>query len=242
MLPCFVFIREFRSLCEDKFLLPCFKSKPLNLSSVVRRRKLCSKAIKNLKAKLKDEGFEFNKKLLDRNYSPCQPFSSNSYHPELDTSMECSDKLVTLFQNLIGTLQRIVELGRIDIAYEVSVLSRYLVQPRTGHLVQALHIFKYLDIHKSNELAFNPEYVEPMVHQNDVKENTQLMKKMYPDAVEDLPPNAPEPRGRPVEMSCFVDSDHAGDTITRRSKTGIILYLNKAPTVWYSKRQATVES
>ena len=81
-----------------------------------------------------------------------------------------------------------------------------------------------------------------MIHQSDVKENIQLMKRMYPDAVEDHPPNAPEPRGRPIEMSCFVDSNHAGDTATRRSQTGIILYLNKAPTVWYSKRQATVES
>ena len=202
----------------------------------------CSKAIKNLKSKLKEDGFEFNKKLSDTKYSPRQPFSSNSYRPELDTSLECSESQITLFQNLIGTLRWIVELGRIDIAYEVSVLSRYLVQPRTGHLVQALHIFKYLDIHKSNKLAFNPEYVVPMVQPEVITECINLMKKMYPDAKEELPPNAPTPRGNPVEMSCFVDSDHAGDTKTRRSQTGIILYLNKAPIIWYSKRQATVES
>ncbi|GFH48973.1 Blackbeard [Chaetoceros tenuissimus] len=40
----------------------------------------------------------------------------------------------------------------------------------------------------------------------------------------------------------FVDSDHAGDKVTRRSQTGILLYLNSAPIIWYSKRQATVES
>ena len=68
------------------------------------------------------------------------------------------------------------------------------------------------------------------------------MKKAYPDAVEDLPPNVPLPRGKPLSMFVFVDSDHAGDKVTRRSQTGILLYLNSAPIVWYSKRQATVES
>ena len=67
-------------------------------------------------------------------------------------------------------------------------------------------------------------------------------KDMYPDAVEDLPPNAPSPRGNPVEINCFVDSDHAGDKVTRRLQTGILLYLNSAPIIWWSKRQNTVES
>ena len=175
------------------------------------------------------------------NYSPKQPFSTTKYRPELDTSAECTDDQVTLYQNMIGILRWLVELGRIDIAFEVSSLSSYLVHPRTGHFVQALHIFKYLDIHKKNELAFDPAYhhvTDPMY----VKSKQQQMKEMYPDATEDLPLNAPHPRGNAVEVNCFVDSDHAGDTITRRSQTGIILYCNTAPIVWYSKKQNTVES
>ena len=39
-----------------------------------------------------------------------------------------------------------------------------------------------------------------------------------------------------------MDSDHAGDKITRRSHTGILLYINSAPISWYSKKQTTVES
>ena len=57
------------------------------------------------------------------------------------------------------------------------------------------------------------------------------MKKAHSDAVEDLPTNAPEPCGNPVSIYVFVDSDHAGDKITRRLQTGIILYLNNAPIV-----------
>ena len=199
------------------------------------------KAVKNLKKKMEKDGLEFNKKLSDPAISVPQPFSSVGYRPEIDTSVECNDAQVTLFQNVIGILRWVVELGRIDIAFEVSILSRYLVQPRTGHLLQALHIFKYLDIHSKNELAFDPavhEVDDPSVTSRKIN----AMKDMYPDAQEDMPPNAPEPRGNYLQVNCFVDSDHAGDRITRRSQTGIILYCNSAPIVWYSKRQNTVES
>jgi hypothetical protein len=39
-----------------------------------------------------------------------------------------------------------------------------------------------------------------------------------------------------------VDADHAGNHITRWSHTGIILFGNRAPILWYSKRQNTVET
>ena len=56
----------------------------------------------------------------------------------------------------------------------------------------------------------------------------------YPDAKEDLPPDAPEPLGRSVQMTAFVDADHAGDLATRRSRTGVLIFLNRAPVNWYS--------
>ena len=43
-------------------------------------------------------------------------------------------------------------------------------------------------------------------------------------------------------MTCFVDADHAGCRETRRSHTGIIIYVQRTPVIWYSKRQNTVES
>ena len=52
----------------------------------------------------------------------------------------------------------------------------------------------------------------------------------------------PPPRGESVSTHCFVDSDHAGNTVTRRSQTGLLLFVNRAPIVWYSKRQNTVET
>ena len=40
----------------------------------------------------------------------------------------------------------------------------------------------------------------------------------------------------------MVDSDHAADKETRRSRTGFLIFLNMALITWYSKKQMTVES
>ncbi len=52
----------------------------------------------------------------------------------------------------------------------------------------------------------------------------------------------PKPLGLPVEISCFVDANHAGKLLTRRSHSGVLIFLNKAPIIWYSKHQNTLES
>ena len=50
------------------------------------------------------------------------------------------------------------------------------------------------------------------------------------------------PRVRKYKITCFVDADHGGDQVTRRSRTGILIYVNKSPIIWYCKRQNTVET
>jgi hypothetical protein len=67
-------------------------------------------------------------------------------------------------------------------------------------------------------------------------------KSMYGDVKEMVPSDAPIPPGKKVDLRLFVDSDHAGEQFTRRSRTGFVIYLNMAPIVWFSKRQTTVES
>ena len=64
----------------------------------------------------------------------------------------------------------------------------------------------------------------------------------YGDLKESIPSNAPPPRGNPVQTTAFVDANHAGNQITRRSHTGILIYCNSAPIFWYSKAQSTVET
>ena len=62
-------------------------------------------AIKNLKKRMKTEGFDNNKNLSNVDYSPQQPFSNLKYCPEFYVTDECSYIQIQLFQNIIGTMQ-----------------------------------------------------------------------------------------------------------------------------------------
>ena len=52
----------------------------------------------------------------------------------------------------------------------------------------------------------------------------------------------PTPLGKEVDLRMMVDSDHAGDKLTRRSHTGFLIYCNMALIVWLSKKQPTIET
>ena len=52
----------------------------------------------------------------------------------------------------------------------------------------------------------------------------------------------PNARGLPVTMSMFVDGDHAGNKVNQKSQTGVMIFLNRAPIHWFSKRQNLVET
>jgi hypothetical protein len=166
------------------------------------------------------------------------PLSSN-YRPELDMTPYLDDDFTRFYQQLIEILHWSVELGHIDIHLPVALLAQHLAQPRVGHLDQVFHIFSYLKQHSRSRIVMDP--TKPMVDQE------QFVKMdwnaLYPDAKEQIPPNAPTPRGNSILISCFVDADHAGiNQVTRRSHTGIIIFCNRAPIIWFSKQQNTIET
>ena len=107
--------------------------------------------------------------------------------------------------------------------------------------MQAFHIFKYLDIHKDRNLAFNPAIYKLSDHIT-IDRKIKQMKKKYPDVVKYLTPNDPPPRGKLIHVSCFVDSNHTCDKIKSCCQYVIIIYYNKTQILWYSKKQDTVES
>ena len=165
------------------------------------------------------------------------PFPSD-YAPELDTTDLLDHEKSAFYQSQIGVLRWIVELGRIDIITEVSELSSFLAMPREGHLDAVFHLFNYLEKRHNARIVFDPCY--PTIDMTSFKECD--WSSFYGNVQEAIPPNAPEPRGKDVDLRMFVDSDHAGDKRTRRSRTGFIIFLNMAPIVWFSKKQATIET
>jgi hypothetical protein len=160
------------------------------------------------------------------------------YRPELDTTAELDPKRASYYQGLIGVLRWITELGRIDILVAVAMLSRHSVAPRRGHLEQVFHIFAYLKRYERSTMVFD----DNLPHFDETRFVRCDWTEFYPGAKEVEPPNAPELRGKSITMSCYVDADHAGCRATRRSHSGILIFLNRAPILWYSKRQNTVET
>ena len=86
-----------------------------------------------------------HKNMPERKHSSraTNPFPTH-YDPDLDTTVELEEDQQTYYQSQIGILHRIVELGRIDIATEISLLASHVALPRKGHLQTVFHIYAYL--------------------------------------------------------------------------------------------------
>ena len=110
--------------------------------------------------------------------------------------------------------------------------------PRKGHLEQVYHVFGYLKTHSKRCLFFNPRH--PDIDKRAF--STYEWYDFYRDAKEQVPIDMPPPCGCAVSTDCFVATDHASNTVTRRSQSGILIFLNQALVVRYSKRQNTVET
>ena len=154
-----------------------------------------------------------------------------SYRPEMNVTPTLDEEGTNRFQQLIGILRWSIELGRIDILTEVSYLSQHLAEPRDGHLIAVYKIFKYLDVCLKKEkgrIVFNGkfEFVDNVTLNDTSREEWD---EFYKDAEEEFPINGPEPLGNPVRLSAYVDANHAGNLKTRRSHTGLLVYMNSAP-------------
>lgn len=165
------------------------------------------------------------------------PFAAD-YEPELDESGLLDPDLASWYASLIGMLRWMVEIGRVDIITEVSLMASQMAMPREGHLDAVLHIFGFLRRKYNSRMAFDPTV--PFVDETAFKECN--WKEFYGDVSEAIPTNAPEPRGTGVSIRMYVDSDHAGEKKTRRSRSGFFVFINGALIQWLSKKQATIET
>ena len=163
---------------------------------------------------------------------------SHKYSLELDITPEIDTDDTRLCQAWVQILLWAVELGRLNIHLEVSLISSHVANHRRWYLKEILHIFA--DLKKRNKLtiAFNPRHPS-------IDEEISIdcnWKDFYPDAQKAIPNNLPKPRGKDVSITCFVDAFHTNNLKTWRPNTGILIYINCAPIIWYSKRYNTVES
>jgi hypothetical protein len=130
-----------------------------------------------------------------------------------------------------GWLGYYVGSASLNILMPISLMSCYLASAREGHLDQLFHVFTYLKNHDRSTMVFDDLY--PTF--GDAKFSECNWTELYPDVCEPMLENMPVPRGKHAVMSCFVNADHAGCKEMRRSHSGIIIYVNRAPILWFSK-------
>ena len=136
---------------------------------------------------------------------------SNEYRPEIDISPELNATDAAYYQSLIGILQWMVELGRVDITTEVSMLSSCLALPREGHLKQLFRMFSYLEKQHNSEMVFDYTLLDV--------DYSEFPKQDWDKTVyanergklkEEVQMNLPTPLGKGFVMRVFVDYDHVG--------------------------------
>ena len=150
-----------------------------------------------------------------------------SDHPELDNSELASDDLITKFMCMVGQLQ-----------WAVTSMSCFRLAPKVGQIERMKRIYGYLSRTKHYALRFRTDKPNYM-HLPDLEYD---LTRIYGNALEEIPKDAPEPLGKSVTTTTSLDANLLHDLITGRSVTAVLHFFNLTPGDWYSKRQATVEN
>jgi hypothetical protein len=160
--------------------------------------------------------------------------------PELDTSDLLDDEGVRIYQSLIGALQWCVTLGRFDIAVTVMTMSSFRCAPRQGHLERLKRIYGYLRKYPDGAIRFRTGI--PPNEDLFSMPKYDWMYNVYGDCSEEISPDMPEPKGKLVRTTTWVDANLMHCKVTGKSATGILHLINQTPVDWFSKKQSTVET
>jgi len=189
-------------------------------------------AVRNVETYIGELGLELKKKVTTA--------LPDDYKPELDVSKEHNEEEVSQCHRRIGVMWWAAELGRVDICTEVSMMVAHSAIPMKGHLEAAWNMFAYLKGHDRSKIVFDFRALNLTVKTNELPRPD--WSDFSKDVKEQIPHDAPEPRGHSVELTAFIDSDHTGDSVTRQSRTGIFLNVQASPIVWFSKKQTSIET
>ena len=141
-------------------------------------------------------------------------------HPENDLSEFCYQAQVKQYQTAVGQLIWLSGLGRFDIAVHIMTMSRFRQQPRIGHLERLKKIIGYLTNFPHGSLRVRlrkPDYSNQPHREND------WQRTVYAGAKEEVPHDIPEPKGKHVTTTTYVDANLHHDQVTGRATDGCTL-------------------
>jgi hypothetical protein len=83
---------------------------------------------------------------------------SEGYHPEVDDPPLCTEDDSAKCIPIIGCCIWIIVLGRFDVAYSTSAMSRFDMLPREGHLRAVKKILSYLKTFAKGRVIIDTSY------------------------------------------------------------------------------------
>ena len=111
--------------------------------------------------------------------------------------------------------------------------------PEFGHLERLKKIVGYLANLPHGALRFRlhePDY------SNLPHKEYDWQRTVYGGAKEEIPHDIPEPKGKQVTTTTYVDANLHHDQVTGKPVTACLHMVNATPSHWHTKRQATVET
>ncbi|PIA89589.1 Retrovirus-related Pol polyprotein from transposon TNT 1-94 [Cercospora beticola] len=127
------------------------------------------------------------------------------------------------YQSMVGSLNYLITVARLDITYAVGVVSRYASNPNESHKVAVYRIYAYLKKYPK----LGPEYSD------EPTDDCTLGAEDTVDPDTEHNPDSTEGTSTPTdhldEIVGYVDSDWAGCHDTRRSTTGFVFIIAGSP-------------
>ena len=139
--------------------------------------------------------------IFETTLNNCGSPVEGGHHLEVDTYDVLLVNEVSMYRMLIGCVNWLVTLGRFDLHFSVSTMGRYNYAPRKGHIGAMLIIFVYLKNHEKYRIIYDTSLLEDH-REVDIDLN---WSELYPDDVEDIPPDMPYPKGNHVRVTTFID-------------------------------------
>jgi hypothetical protein len=118
-------------------------------------------------------------------------------------------------------------------------MSSFRVAPRKEHLTRLQRIYGYLLETKNGAIRVR---VDEPDYSNYPDQVHDWSHSVYGDVTEEIPDDIPDPRGKPVVLTHFVDANLYHDMATGKALTAVLHLINQTPFDWYCKKQATVET
>jgi hypothetical protein len=122
---------------------------------------------------------------------------SEGYHLEIDVTPMCNEEDVSKYTSIIGFCICRIVLGRFDIAYATSALSRFIMLPRECYLKAAKRILAYLKTFPKGRIIVDTTYTN---HSSYRIEDHPNWKGFYLDDKEEITNDLPKSKRPKIRL------------------------------------------